>query len=34
MAEPKRWVVVDASLEAEAVWQQMRERLEAWLASR
>ncbi len=34
MAEPTRWVVVDASLEAEAVWQQLRERLEAWLASR
>jgi dTMP kinase len=33
-ADPKRWVVVDADLDSEKVWQQMREKLEAWLAAR
>ncbi len=33
-ADPTRWLVVDASLESEQVWQQMRDKLEAWLATR
>ncbi len=33
-ADPKRWVVVDGSLDSEQVWQQMREKLEAWLVAR
>jgi len=33
-ADPRRWVVVDASQEAEAVWQQIRDKLETWLAAR
>ncbi len=33
-AEPKRWLVIDAGLESEEVWQQMREKLETWLAAR